>query len=118
MTCIEDQTAVADQNFDELRYEFLSDDQLIMLIEQAQEEIDRRHPFDLLQSLKCPACGQTDNDFWIGCHFVATLDKEGAYIPMDTDDKPCWGAESGCRCPSCDHSGRVIDFLPLKKENQ
>ena len=111
MDQVEIQKALADRNFDELKFEFLSDSQLIQLIEQAQQELDKRYPFESLQRFKCPACGQTDNDFWIGGHFAVTLTKDGAYVPTATNDKPRWGAENGCRCPSCDHSDRVIDFL-------
>ena len=110
--------ASADHHFDQLKFEFLSDDQLIRIIEFAREELDQRFPFADLQRLRCPKCGQTDDDFWIGCGFVATLTAEGAYVPMDTDDRPSWGAESGCRCPSCDHSGYIIDFLRIAKKGE
>ena len=112
---MENERAMAQVHFDRLSCECLSDAQLITLIELAGQELDRRYPFQTLQRFRCPACGQTDNDFWIGCHFVATLTAEGAYVPMDTDDEPRWGAESGCRCPSCDHSGLVIEFLSQEK---
>ena len=111
MDQVEIQKALADRNFDELKFEFLSDRQLIHLIDQAQQELDNRYSFETLQTLKCPQCGQAEDDFWIGGHFVVTLSQNGAYVPTDTDDKPRWGAENGCRCSSCDHSGQVIDFL-------
>ncbi len=112
----DNERAMAHVHFDRLLFEHLSDAQLITLIELSGQELDRRYPFETLQRFKCPACGQTDNDFWIGCRFVATLTANGAYVPMDTDDQPRWGADSGCRCPSCDYSGHVIEFVIQGKE--
>ena len=111
----ENERLMAEVNFDQIKPQHLSDAKLIKLLELVGRELDRRYPFETLNHFKCPACGQTDNDFWIGCHFVATLTANGAYVPMDTDDKPLWGADSGCRCPSCDHSGLVIEFLMQEK---
>ena len=103
---------LANLAFNELKFEYLTDRQLIKVIELAQQELDNRYSIDLPQSLKCPACGQTDQDFWTSCYYVAIVNSDEAYVPTDIDANPTWGAENGCTCEKCQHSGIMLDFLP------
>lgn len=66
---------------------------------------DNYHPDDLLTDLCCPECGDRDSlsivmSSWFELHPDGTGDNE------DTE----WDDESGCKCRSCNHGGKVKDF--------
>ena len=82
--------------FDHLKCQYLGDEQLIRLIGLVQQELDQRYPIDVPQNLKCPSCGQTEEDFWTSCQYVAVVNLDNAYVPADYDGSPTWGPKYGC----------------------
>jgi len=101
------------QRFDRLKFDLLTDDQLVLLLQQARTELMQRHPLldrEEDPKFKCPKCGEEDL-LHVQVLSWAYCSPEGLDLTSDFDDRMIVDPDSDVYCPECCHQARATFFL-------
>jgi len=103
------------QHFDRLRFNLLTDDQLVQTMTQARSELIERYPKlnrEEDPKFRCPKCGEEDL-LHVQVLSWAYSSPEGIELTSDFDDRMIVDPDSEVYCPGCGHQARSTFFLKV-----